>query len=103
MKEKIQNNGGIFIPPFTSKNSWGTEEGFDPHSPWNPYNLRLDLTLDIIDVYGQTAPVHLVTNKLLQRPFGLDNAEEAEYLCKKIATELPEKIKEVATLGHRNF
>lgn len=102
MKSKIQNNGGIFIPPSTLKNLWRTEEGFSHYNPRSPYDFRCEITLQVIDVYGQTAPVHLVANKLLQRPFGVDNAYEAEYFCKRIAEELAEKIKEVATLGHKN-
>ena len=43
-----------------------------------------------------------MANKLLQRPFGVDNAYEAGYFCKRIAEELAEKLKEVATIGHKN-
>lgn len=102
MKDKIQNNGGIFIPPSTSKNLWRTEDNFSHYSPRSPYDFRCEITIPVIDVYGQTAPVHLVANKLLQRPFGVDNAYEAGYFCKRIAEELAEKIKEVATIGHKN-
>lgn len=105
MKDKIQNNGGIFISPSTLKNSWRTEGGFSYNDPRSPHlhDFRCDITIHVIDVYGQTAPVHLVANKLLQRPFGVDNAYEAEYFCKRIAEGLAEKIKEVATLGHKNL
>lgn len=102
MGDKIQNSGGIFIPPSTLKNSWRTEDGFSYYGSRSPYDFRCDITVHVIDVYGQTAPVHLVVNKLLQRPLGADNAYEAEYFCKRIAGELAEKIKEVATLGHKN-
>lgn len=102
MKDEIQNNGGIFIPPSTLKNSWRTEGGFSYYGPRSLHDFRCETTIHVIDVYGQTAPVHLVANKLLQRPFGVDNAYEAEYFCKGIAEWLAEKIKGVTTLGHKN-
>lgn len=102
MEDKIQNSGGIFIPPSTLKNSWRIDDDFSYYGSRSLYDFRCEITMQVIDVYGQTASVRLVADKLLQRPFGVDNAYEAEYFCKRIAEELAEKIKGVATLGHKN-